>query len=196
MAGRDTEDREGLRKICLDPVGELRCGFPIAGDYVLDSPMSLSRVIGVEDAAEVGRDLRLHGHLRDVGHRVLHDMKLAALPRHAGQHSFSGSPETGVVIADDERHPEHASGTERLEKLPPVDLGFAQGDATSEDRPLAVGADTDRREEGTGHDRAINSHLLVPGIKDEVGDFAEGTVSPGVELLVELGGGAADLRRG
>ena len=88
----DTEDRDGLGKICLDPVGELRCGLPIAGDDVLESPLSLSRVVGVEDAAEVGRDLRLHGHLGDVGHRVLHDMKLAALPRHAGQHSFSGSP--------------------------------------------------------------------------------------------------------
>ena len=83
MASRDAEDREGLRKIRLDPVGELRCGLPIAGDDVRDSPLSLRRIVGVEDAAEVGRDLRLHGHLGDVGHRVLHDVKLAALPRRA-----------------------------------------------------------------------------------------------------------------
>ncbi len=109
-------------------------------------------------------------------------MKLTPLPRHAGQHGFPGGPKAGVIIADDECHSEHAPTTERLEKLSPVDLGFAQGDATSEDRPLAVGDDADRREEGTGHDGAINSHLLVPGIKDEVGDLAEGTVSPDVEL--------------
>ena len=70
-----------------------------------------------------------------------------------------------MIIADDQRHSEHAPTTERFEKLAPVDLGFTQGDATPENRSFAVGADTDRREEGTGHDGAINSHLLVAGIQ-------------------------------
>jgi hypothetical protein len=35
MAARDTEDREGLRKICLDPVGELRRGLSVTGEWIV-----------------------------------------------------------------------------------------------------------------------------------------------------------------
>ena len=77
-----------------------------------------------------------------------------------------------------------------------MDRGFTQGDATPEKRSLAVWADTDRRKESARHDGPVKSHPLVPGIEDEVGNFAQRTVSPSVEVLGELGGGAADLRRG
>jgi hypothetical protein len=84
MADREAENREGLRKIRLDPVGECRHVLPVANDDILVRPLCLGRVIDVEVAAEVRRVLCLHGHLRHVFQRVMHDVRLPALPRHAG----------------------------------------------------------------------------------------------------------------
>ena len=99
MADREAENREGLRKIRLDPVGECRHVLPVANDDILVRPLCLGRVIDVEVAAEVRRVLCLHGHLRHVAQRVMHDVRLAALPRHAGQRGFHGGAEDGVAVA-------------------------------------------------------------------------------------------------
>jgi hypothetical protein len=75
VAGRDTEDREGLRRIRLDLLGELRPPPPVSPGDILEPPLSLGLVISVEDASEVGRDFHPHVHLGGVGHRVPHDGK-------------------------------------------------------------------------------------------------------------------------
>jgi len=121
MASRDAEDREGLRKIRLDPVGELRRGLSVSRDDILEPPLSL------------GRDFCLHGHLWDVGHRVLHDVKLASLPWHAGQHGLPGGTKAGVIIADDQRHSEHAC--ERRLKSAAPDGRHGQHDRRGHRRP-------------------------------------------------------------
>ncbi len=56
--------------------------------------------------------------------------------------------------------------------------------------------DTDRGEQGAGHDAAAVSYFFVACIEDEIADLAQGSVAPGVELLVEFGRGAADLGAG
>ena len=48
MASRDAEDRESLREIRLDPVGEVRRGLPVSRDGILEPPLRLGRVISVE----------------------------------------------------------------------------------------------------------------------------------------------------
>jgi len=137
--------------------------------------------------AEVGDDLRPHGNLRNVGHGVLHEMELAALPGHPGEDGLPCSLESGMVVADDELHTPHATIDEALKEGSPVRLGLAELNAAAEDAPLAVGADADGREQCTGHDRPVVANLFVAGIEDEVGDLANRPVPPSPELLVEFG---------
>ena len=63
------EDREGLRKIDLDPVGELQRCLPVAGDEACESPLCLGRAIGVEDAASVASSSEARPRLSFVPNR-------------------------------------------------------------------------------------------------------------------------------
>jgi hypothetical protein len=110
---RAVRGSEGFASTCVASYGPP----PVSPDDILEPPLSLSLVISAEDAAEVGRGFHPHVHLGDAGHRVLHDVKLVLLPWHSGQHGFLGGTKAGVVIADDQRHSEHAPNTERFEKL-------------------------------------------------------------------------------
>lgn len=74
-----------------------------------------------------------------------------------------------------------------------MSLGLAQGNAAAEHRPFAVGGDSDGSEPGTGHDGPAVADLFVPGVEDQVGNLAEGTVPPGGQLLVEFRGSPAHL---
>jgi len=77
-----------------------------------------------------------------------------------------------------------------------LDLRFRQGDADAQHPAALVRADADRREHGgVAHDPAV-AHLLVTRVEDQILDDAEFTGAPGIELVVEHPGGAADLRRG
>ncbi len=157
----------------------LRSGFLVAGDDVAESTFGLGRLVGVEDTADVASDLRPHGDLRHMSHGVLHEMELAALPGHSGEDGLPSGLEPDMVVADDELDTTHAPIDEALKEGSPVRLGFGQLHAAAEDGALALWADPDRREEGTGHDRPVVTDLFVAGVKDEVGDLADWPVPPG-----------------
>ncbi len=161
MGGWHPKDGEGFWDVLLEPGCELGGGLLVAGHDILEPPLDLGRLVGVEDAAEVACDLRSHGDLGHVSHCVLHEMELAALPGHSGEDGLPGGLESGVVVADDELDAVHAAGDEAFKELPPVRLGFGELHAAAEDAPLAVRADHDGREEGAGDDRpvvAVSAH--------------------------------------
>lgn len=130
-----------------------------------------------------------------MGHRILHNAKSAALPRHAGQLGRPRGTKLGAVVANDELNPEHATITERFENLAPLDLRHAPCDATSDDLSFAINADIDRRKYGAEPNATVNAHLLVPSIKDKLRDLRDGTAPPDGEVLVRLDSCSADLRR-
>ena len=76
----------------------------------------------------------------DVGLGVLLEVELAALPGDGGEDSAAGGGEAGRVVADEELEAAEAALLEALEKVAPVDFGFAEGDAGTEDLALAIGA--------------------------------------------------------
>ena len=196
MGGGDKQDGEGLWNVLFEPGCELRSRLPIAGHDVAEPRLGLGRLIGVEDAADVARDLWPHSDLGGVGHRVSHEMELASLPGHSGEDGLPGCLETGVLVADHEFHAPQASIDEALEEGSPVRLGLGELDTTAEDAPLAIGADPDGREQGAGHNRPAVANFFVASIEDEVGDLPDSPVAPGTELFVEFGRRPADLGRG
>ena len=86
----------------------------------------------------------------DVGLGVLLEVELAALPGDGGEDGAAGGGEAGMVIADEELEAAEAALLEALEKVAPVDFGFAEGDAGAEDLAQAVGADAQGDEHGRG----------------------------------------------
>lgn len=174
MASRDARGCEGFWKIRLDPFGELRLRLSVSHDDILEPPLGLRRVISLEDAAEIGRDFRLHGHLWDVGHCILYGLTLASLPRHTGEHGIPGGTTAGMVIAGDGRRSEDTPTRERFEKLSPVDLGFTQGDATTDLRPVV----------GEGLEAAC---LVIQGVGDVCEAFPGGDSDSVEEVGQEVG---------
>jgi hypothetical protein len=196
VGGGDLENGEGLRDVRLEPGGELRSGFLVAGHHLAKPPLSLGRLIRLEDAADVARDLWPHGDLGSVGHRVSHKVELPRLPVRSGDNGLPGGLEPAVVLADDEFHTSHAAVDEALEEGSPERLVLGELYAAPKDAPLAVGADPAGREKGTRYDRLAVADFFVAGIEDQVGDLADRSVPPGTELLVELGRRPAHLGGG
>ncbi len=190
------QDGQGLWEVLFESGCGSRSRLLVAGHDVAEPSLSLGRLIGVEDAAEFAGNLRSHGDLRHVGHGVLHDMELAALPGHSGEDGLPGGLEPGVAVADDELDTPHPTVDEALEEGTPVRLCLGELHGAAEDASLAVGADPDGREQCARHDRPVVADFFVAGIEDEVGDLADRPVPPGTELLVELGRRAALLGGG
>ena len=196
MGRREGEDGQGFGDVLLEPVGKCGRGLVVTADPVLESPVGLGAVVGVVDAPDVIGDFDPHRDLGDMSHGVLARVELATLPGHSGNGGVTRRLEPCVVIADDELHAVHASFLEALKELPPVSLGLTPRDAAAEDRPLAVGGDSDGGEHCTGHDGSAMADLFVPSVEDQVGDLTEWPVPPGGQLFIELGSCPTDLSRG
>jgi len=163
MGGGDRQDGQGLGDLLLELGGELRSRLLVAGHDIPKPSLGLGRLIRIEDAADVAGDLRPHGDLGGVGHRVSHEVELARLPGHSGEDGLPGGLEPAVVFADDELHALHTTIHEALEEGSPVRLGLGGLHAVAEDAPLAVGAVPDGREEGARHDcPAVTFRVLTP----------------------------------
>ena len=60
MGRREAEDGEGFWDVDLEPVGEAWSWLLVAGDHLLESSVSLCRVVGVEDSLQVLNDVSPH----------------------------------------------------------------------------------------------------------------------------------------
>ena len=72
-------------------------------------------------------------------------------------------------------------------------LSLAEGTGDPEDPAALIGPCTDGREHGGIADHASIADFLVPGIDEEIADLTQGAVAPGRQLVVQQGGGTADL---
>ena len=71
VSRRQDKDREAIRKVGFDPLGEFGRRLAVLGDGVGEPPVGLGPVWGVEHVAQVCGDLLAHGDLGDVLHGVL-----------------------------------------------------------------------------------------------------------------------------
>jgi len=126
------------------------------------------------------------------------EVELTALPWDVRKAGDPGGAESAMVIADDEGGSLQTALLERAEKVAPMDLSFAQGGGDSEHATLAGGVDANGDEHGAIENDAVTADFFVAGIEDKVGKshFAERAGAPDLELLIELGAGAADLGGG
>ncbi len=125
-------------------------------------------------------------------------MELAALPGHAWKAAHEGLAQAWVIVADDEGDPVQAALLERVEESTPVDVGFGERGADAEDGAGAASIDGDGAQDRAVEDGAIAAHLFIAGIEDEMRmrQRVQRPVTPDLQLLIELCGGAADLHGG
>ena len=109
-------------QIFLSPRGQLRVAdLPVLQGQI-EQALCLMGIGRIEDAPY------LSGHWRalikpfDVALRVVLQVKLAALPRHPGKHSFTGCFESRMVITGDELDPTQAPLNQAIQKGPPMHL--------------------------------------------------------------------------
>jgi hypothetical protein len=80
----------------------------------------------VEDGADAARDRFALLESGDVGLCVLLQMKLAALPRHAGQHRPTRRFQSDVIVGDDQLHAAQAALDQIFQERAPMHFGFRQ----------------------------------------------------------------------
>jgi hypothetical protein len=182
-----------LRDVFLHPSGEFGCACGVEGDEFFEAQVCGGTAVTVEDAADGDGDLGALVLTRDVGLDVLLEMELATLPGHGVEDGLACGFETEVIVTGDELDAGETALGEALEEGAPVNLGLAEGDADTEDGAFAFGIDAHGDEDGAIADLAVESDFFVTGIKDQIGERAEGTVAPFLEFCVEESGAVADL---
>jgi hypothetical protein len=194
MRGRQQKDAEALRDVVLHPLGELGRTVPECLDGGSQAAFGLDAVGSVEDDPQSLRDLAPHAEPGYVAHGVALQVELAALPRHVGHAGLERRLEPFVTVARDELDTVHPAILEFAQKFAPMDFGFGELDADTEDGALAVLANADRDEHGAAHDRASVADLFVAGVEDQVLDSPDGALPPCHQLLVQRSGSPRHLR--
>ena len=105
---------------------------------------------------------------------VLLEVELAALLGTGVAGGPQGGLEAGVGVGDDDVRNADAAFLEGDEEFAPVDFGFGEGATDTKDHAFAVvAADADGFERGAVADSAVDAHLVIGGVKDEVADLGE-----------------------
>src|SRR5579884_2764330 len=105
-------------------------------------------------------------------------MKLTALPGHAGETCFARGTQAGMVIADDQYHAVQATALQAFHESAPVHLRLAQRHADAQNAALAVLAHAHRDQHRAGNHRAAVAHLLIAGIEEDVWKSTQRPISP------------------
>ncbi len=116
--------RQAFWNVALGPGCNFWRRFFVELDKTIESVIRVAEIFGVEDTSQVLSDLFSHLDLWNVLHRILHQVKLATLPRHARHDRFACRLEAFVGVADDKLHSMHATFFQRTEELTPVHLGL------------------------------------------------------------------------
>ncbi len=120
-------------------------------------------------------------------------MELATLPGHGWKHGRASGLEPGVVVTGDVGDAAQAALEEALEESPPVNFGFAQGDAHAQQDAFTVGTHAHGDEHRAVEQLAVLPDLFVAGIQDEIGKVAEGTLAPFLQFGIQEFGARTHL---
>jgi hypothetical protein len=126
---------------------------------------------------------------------VLRQVELAALPDGAAEHGFASGLEAGMIVGGDELDAAHAARDQVFQEGAPVNFSFGDGNRHAENTAAAIWTDPECRQNGSvTHDTTLPG-FLIASVQEEVANFAERSATPGLQLVIEQLGGAADLRR-
>ena len=194
MGGGQRKDGEALGQILFHPGGEFRRGGGVGGDDFFEPALRAGQIGRVEHAADGLSD---RGALIQSGHvslGVLLQMKLTALPGHRWEDGGARRAQARMVVADDQVHAVQAALLQAGEEGAPVDFGFAEGRADTQDGAFAVGPDAQGDEHGAIEDPTALADLFIAGVEQHVGIKSQRSSAPGFQFGVELSGALTDLR--
>ena len=152
------EHGEAFGDIAFKPPAEVWGGFGISLHQEAQFLIGRGDILGIPYRAQFGSDDTANGMGRGVMDGILREsafgqpgcrqsnaveMELAALPGDAAKDRASGGSEPGMVIGGDELDASHSTPDQAIEKGPPMDLGFREGDGDPEQATAAVGSDAD-----------------------------------------------------
>ena len=115
----------------------------------------------------------------------MREVELAALPGDAGPDGPTGGLEAGVVVTDAKLDATEAALDEALEEGPPMNLGFAEGDADAQQDAFAVRADAPGQQDGAIDPHAVLADLFVADVQDEIGIAGQRSFAPLFEFGVQ-----------
>ncbi len=98
-----------------------------------------------------------------------------------------------MIVADDELNAVEAALLQALQKLSPMQFGFGEFATDAQHGAFAFGIEADGDQNGAGDDVAVVADFFVTGVENEIRDAAQRASAPLQELVVQFGGGAADL---
>ena len=113
MLGRQGEHGQPFGHVGFHPGGQLAARWRYLLTSTAQSPLGFAAIGRIEHAAQVAADLAPHGDLGHVVHGVLHQVELAALPRHAGEAGPASLAQPGMVVAGDQPHAVQAAVMQR-----------------------------------------------------------------------------------
>src|SRR3954462_6401585 len=125
MSRRKLEHGQTLRDVRLQPSTELRRRLEIFVHGQPQPPVRFGPVRRIEDGAQVAREFAAQSHARHIMTRVLLQMKLAALPRHARKPSLPRGLQPSMIIADNQFYSMQPARLSPREKVAPVYFRFA-----------------------------------------------------------------------
>jgi len=184
VLARNAEDCQAFGEVGFHPRGQLRCRLLITVDKPTEFFFRVMSVGGIEDVANIIRDLLSHFEFRGVMHRVLCQVKLTTLPRNTCERCLTSCLEPFVGIADNQLHTVHAAFLQRREKLTPMHFGFGERHADAQHAAMAAGLDSDRDQDRTITDATGDANFLIASIDDEILNFLDRAVSPSFEFIV------------
>ena len=193
VLAREGESGKALREVFLHPGGEFWGGGGVGGDDFFEAGLGGEPIRAIEHGADGVGDGGALVQARHIGLGVLLEMELAALPGDAREHGLAGGPETFVVVTDEQGGGMKAALLEVGEKGPPMDLGFAEGDADAQNGAFAIGADAQGDEHGAIENLSSLTDLFIAGVHEDITARFERPGAPAFQFGVEPGGALADL---
>jgi hypothetical protein len=115
-------------------------------------------------------------------------MRVAALPGRCDEQLRHCLLQPLMIVADDELHARQPTLLEPLEEFLPTAGALPVGQLHGEDLAPAFPVDADGDQDGLAADHAVDAHLLVPGVQDQVraGFFQRPVGEPGQRAIEPL----------
>src|SRR5512144_392243 len=124
-----------------------------------------------EDGADGGGD-HLGVALAHLGERVAQEVDAASLPARALQHGRDRGGQPAVGVADDQLHAGEPALAQGPEELGPELFGLAVADGVAEHLATSVRGHAGGHHDGLRHDPAVDAHLAVGGVGEQVAEGA------------------------
>src|SRR5690554_2091805 len=123
--------------------------------------------------------------VRHIALRILLQMKLATLPRHAREDRFTGGLEAFMCIADKELNAMQSTVFQARQKPARMPVMLSQSHREPQPLPFARHIYAKGYQHGTIDYLATVTNLLIAGIQNDVREASQRAFTPGYKLLIQ-----------